>query len=160
MLNNHIEEVKTLEYIEWLVRFIDNKGGFTDDLWLYKKEEISEQDHYNVNLLQSFFGFIDKYCLRNLIEFQQNEGNLYYTINIKGNSYQVGLVVGQGAYNYINKVSFNSNRININQILADIPPLDIQNKMEKLKKLKVVLKECKKAGVPRESIRKAVHENL
>ena len=91
--------VKSPEYINWLVDFLEKYNQFDDDGFLYNKD-ISKDDEEKCRVISIFFRYI-----KNL----SNKYNIFnkdysYNFKLKGNFYNISTIVGQGAVTLIHKI--------------------------------------------------------
>ena len=95
--------VSNYDYISWLEKFTLKHEGFNDGTWLYTPEEISKEDLANVKDSCAFFDGIRKYCDKYYINTESRGSFERECIHIKHHNvgYEIGLVVGQGAYVYV-----------------------------------------------------------
>lgn len=144
------EIVSDYTYISWLEKFTLQHESFSDDSWLYKPEEISKDDNANVNRLQLFFEALSDYCHKYYIDIAYNKDFEVERINIKHNGvgYQLGLVVGQGAYMYVERKEVEDRAIDFCDIVNDTIPEDFEAKKALLKSFEEIVAEMKKIGVP------------
>lgn len=144
------EIVSDYTYISWLEKFTLLHGRFADDSWLYKPDELSKEDNANVNKLQLFFEALSDYCHKYYIDIAYNKDFEVERINIKHNGvgYQLGLVVGQGAYMYVERKEVEDNAIDFCDIVNDAIPEDFEVKKALLKRFEKIVAEMKKIGVP------------
>lgn len=107
-------KVKTLEYENWLVDYLNKYDEVSDllDLYLYQKSEwISDKDIDNIFLLHDFWNYknpkpdkikipID-FTLEELLSTDLDEE---IQIELQGNKYYFYKVAGQGCYDYFIKL--------------------------------------------------------
>ena len=122
------ELISNNNFILWLEQFTLRYNAFTDDDWLYKPDELSEVDTRNVGKLGLFFEAMSDYCHKYYINIDSNEMYEDECINIRHNGigYQLGLVVGQGAYIYVNRKTPEDNAIEVMDIVNDISPSNFE----------------------------------
>lgn len=152
--------ISNYDYISWLEKFTTLYEKFSDDSWLYKSEELSEEDNANVNILWLFFEAISDYCNKYYIDISSDRGDEEECVNIRHNGigYQFGLVCGQGSYVYVKRKIPEENAIAFDDILNDSVPMDFEDKKELLKKFEQTLAEMKKIGIPMFNILEIVNK--
>jgi len=111
-------------YIKWLEGFAKEHPNFSDDSWLYRPEEVSKEDYENVSKLSSFFCAIQRYAAENYIYSTPCEYGESYTIKYNSKLYEIGTIVGQGAFSFCNTIE-------INEKATIIPFEEISNPSEK-----------------------------
>lgn len=103
-------KVKSTEYLDWLVSFLDIHKSFSDDTWLYDEDKISKEDYERVKLISTFFHYISdlskEQFVPDVIEEYDEE---IYNFKLRGNYYQITTIVGQGAITFINKLEYDEN---------------------------------------------------
>lgn len=140
--------VSNCGYISWLENFTLAHGIFKDYSWLYTPEEISKEDFEKVQDLELFFEGIKRYCDKYYINTEISDGFEQECIHIKHNNvgYQIGLVVGQGAYVYVVREEPKADAIDFNDVLSDTKPKDFESKENLLKKFESAIYEMKNVG--------------
>ena len=98
------QTISNYDYISWLEQFTQSYGVFSEDSWLYKKEELSDGNYAKVETLRLFFNAISNYCRKFHINIEC-QGELFENVHIKHNNvgYELGLVVDQGSYVYVHR---------------------------------------------------------
>ena len=154
------ELISNNNFISWLEQFTLKYNDFTDDDWLYKPDELSEVDTRNVGKLGLFFEALSDYCHKYYINIDSNEMYEDECINIRHNGigYQLGLVVGQGAYIYVNRKTPEDNAIEFMDIVNDIPPSDFEAKKDLLKKFEQIIAEMNAMDIPKSVILERVNK--
>lgn len=98
--------VKSAEYQNWLVLFIDSleEKSFYDDKYLYD-DKIDKQDRENTFLLSYFQQFvINQMEEQRVLSYQDDEVNEHFYVKLKGNFYDIYTICGQGAVTFIEKL--------------------------------------------------------
>lgn len=155
------ELVSDYNYILWLEKFTLLYERFTDDMWLYRPEELSKEDSKNVENISLFFGALSEYCLKYHINFVRGERYKTESIDIRHNAvgYQIGLIVGQGAYVYVERKEPAENAIEFERIMKDIAPDDFEKKKALLQSFEQIVTEMKKIDVPTSAILEILNKN-
>lgn len=106
--------VKSEEYINWLCDFINIHKYFSDETWLYKREEISEEDYSNVELISTFFYYIGELADKQFILEESEDGyDTTYYFKVKNKFYEITTIVGQGAITSIKEIEYSSEHLYI-----------------------------------------------
>ena len=139
------------QYIEWLYNFTKRHSCFSDTRWDYEDPRtISDEDYEKVNMLDKFFGAIEDYYSKNLLP--ANGVGLHerwYTIKYKDVYFDIGVCIGQGAYNYVERYEDKPERyIEFEKIVADETHEQVEIKKEKLLRLEQILEEIKELDIP------------
>lgn len=156
------ELIANFNYINWLEKFTETHPNFADDTWLYAKNEIPGNDYSNVNKLSSFFSAIERYCREFLIETDDPTASFPTNItHIKHNDigYEIGLVVGQGAYAYVLREEISEKSIDFSAIMNNTPPKSYEEKTTLLKNLDSLLSALKEKDVPTENIASIIQKH-
>lgn len=142
--------VSNFEYISWLEEFTLRYESFTDDSWLYKGEELSETDKANVDKINILFEAVSDYCHKYYIDTTGKERFESERVYVKHNGvvYQIGLVVGQGAYVYVTRQEPTDVAIEFSDVVNDKKPADFDAKDEQVKKLAQIVADMKALNVP------------
>lgn len=94
------ENIKALmsntNYLDWLIKFTQDKEKFCDDDWLYFPERINDNDKENVDNLCLFYEGINKYAKENYIYPIPCEFGNYYRIKLNDIGFEIGILIGQG----------------------------------------------------------------
>ena len=148
------ELVSNDNYILWLENFTSVYKSFSDDSWLYKPEELSEVDAKNVERLSLFFEALSEYCAKYYINTSCNEEFEAERINIRHNGvgYQIGCVVGQGAYVYVERKAPRYDAIEFADVVNDVAPQDFESKKDLLSKFEQIVTEMKARNIPKSVI--------
>lgn len=146
--------VSNYDYISWLENFTKTHEGFSSDSWLYKKEELSEEDYDNVEKLYLFFNAISDYCRKFHINIEGKEQFEFENVHIKHNNvgYEFALICGQGSYVYVCREEPQDNAISFGNIMNNIVPAEFKEKEELLQKFKSLLSTMKEADLPSEVV--------
>lgn len=142
--------VSNYDYISWLEKFTLLHESFADNSWLYSPGEISKEDLSNVeNLCYFFNGITDGYCQKYYINTDSHDDFERECIHIKYNNvgYQIGLVVGQGSYVYVNREEPKDDAIEFCNVVNDIKPEDFETKESLLKEFESVILAMKNANI-------------
>ncbi len=111
-MERRAEIVKSQEYLDWLCNFVAEHEYFSDDTWLYKKEEISEDDYEKVELLSTFFHYISNLAdEQHILEESEDGYDITYYFKAKGYYYETTTLVGQGAVTSIHKIDYDENKL-------------------------------------------------
>jgi hypothetical protein len=137
------------EYIIWLIEFIKKHKTVTnssDD----NHNNFSEAERENIKNLDDFFGIIADYCNENLIEgvYNSEVQELVYIVCYKTEYFEIGVSVGQGAYNFVSTSEENINAVNFEDILNDKQSPDLIKKTGILKSLEKHLEYAEESDVP------------
>lgn len=146
--------VSNYDYISWLENFTLEHEEFNDCSWLYSSDEITEENLENVQALCSFFEGIGRYCDKYYINTEGNGDFEKECIHIKHDNvgYQIGLVVGQGAYVYVTREEPKTDAIDFCHVVNDTKPEDFEVKENLLKKIDFKICEAKDIGIPEKCI--------
>lgn len=146
--------VSNYDYISWLENFTLKHESFNDSSWLYNSEEISKEDLANVEDLCAFFDGIRNYCDKYYINTESSESFVQGCIHIKHHNvgYEIGLVVGQGAYVYVAREEPVSEAIEFCHVVNNTKPENFETKEKILKKLDFKICEAKDIGIPEKCI--------
>ena len=127
--------VSNYDYISWLENFTLKYELFNDSSWLYKPEEISKEDLANVEDLTCFFEGINNYCNKYYINTESSDSFVQGCIHIKHHNigYEIGLLVGQGAYVYVTREEPASDAIEFCHVVNDTKPENFETKENLLK---------------------------
>ena len=126
--------VESTDYIKWLEDFTKRYPSFSDDTWLYKKDEISKEDYANVCKISTFFSAIDLYARINYISGIPCEWGEYYSIEYNGKIYEIGTIVGQGAVSFCNTEDVNEQTTVIKFEEITVPSEATQKRTLQIKK--------------------------
>ena len=152
------EEIKGMmsntAYIEWLNLFTQDKGGFSDDDWLYFPEKISEFDRKNVEKLCLFYEGIDNYAQQNYIYPVSCEFGNFYRVKLNGFGFKIGILVGQGTVFFFNKDSLEKDKdfIDFNDIMTGKKQDNVDQINATLDSLSNMVITAYESGVPIETI--------
>lgn len=103
--------VKSQEYLNWLCNFVDIHKYFCDETWLYKQDEISEEDYHKVELISTFFHYISQLADEQFILEESEDGyDTSYYFKAKKNYYEITTIVGQGAITSIHKIEYDESK--------------------------------------------------
>jgi len=148
--------IENYDYINWLEKFTESEehSSFASDTWLYFPEKISVEDNANVDKLDMFFEVLQEYCETHLIETSVKAMFSTNVIHIMHNNigYEVGLVVGQGAFVYVSREEINENSIEFSAIMNNVPPKDYEAKAGMLDTLDFLIATLKEKDVPQKNI--------
>ena len=148
-------------YVEWINSFTDEKGGFTDNDWLYFPDKLNKNDLDNVDKLYLFYEGIERYTTKNFIYPIPCEFGCFYRIKINGIGYEVGMMSGQGTLFFVRRVPMNSDYfIDINDIINDKKQDNTESIMSDLDYLSNTIKNLYKRGVPFEAISKTINMTM
>jgi len=138
-------------YILWLEKFTLTYQRFADINWLYKPEELPEVDTNNVGKIEIFFEALSDYCQKYYINMDVNNTHESRHINIKYNGvgYEIGLIVGQGAFVYVGRKAPEDSAIDFNDVLNDIAPKDFDAKKDLIGKFEQIVTEMKAMNIPK-----------
>lgn len=147
-------------YIRWLEDFTNTHPEFSSEDWLYNPQKISNEDYKKVANLDLFFRAISDYAEEHCLESEfDNTGfnDIYFFIKFNDIAYRIGLIVGQGAYAYCNRLdSIPNHYINFNNVLANKGRDDMDIVQEKFNDLSNLVKSLRELKVPKRSIRDVV----
>ena len=148
------ELVSNTNYIEWLIKFTQDKKGFYDDEWLYFPEELKETDRKNVDKLHLFFQGIDNYAKANHIYPQPGDCSGLYKIRFNETGFAIGILVGQGTVFFCNKVDVEDEKefIDFNDIMNNKKQTSVNKINEILNNLSDVIESAYENGVPIQAI--------
>lgn len=144
------ELVSNYDYMLWLEAFTLLHENFTDDSWLYNPGELSESDNANVEKLNLFFDALSQYCHKYYINIECGEDFEEERMYIRHNNvvYQLGLVVGQGAYVYVIRKEPEDGAIEFSDVVNDVEPKEFEAKDAKMKEFKQLVAEMKTMNIP------------
>ena len=91
-------------YMRWLEEFTNEFESFSDDSWLYCKEEISEKNHEMVRMLSNLFEAVDSFAEMNYIPSKKVDFGYSYDISFNDNVYEIGFLQGQGTVFFVNRL--------------------------------------------------------
>lgn len=157
--------VKKYDYMNWLENFTKEHPSFSDDTWLYRKEEISEEDYKKVCKLSMFFCAIEGLSNKNYISGTPCDHGEYYSVEYNGKVYEIGTVVGQGAVSFCNteNVDENATVIKFEEIAnpseeTRIRTALIENQLDRINDLLGILANNKKLNIPIDVIEERTEE--
>lgn len=157
--------VKKDDYMKWLESFTKEHPSFSDDTWLYRKEEISEEDYNKVCKLSTFFCAIEGLTSQNYISGTSCAHGVYYSIEYNGKIYEIGTIVGQGAISFCNteNVDENVTAIKFEEFAnpseeTRIRTALIENQLDRINDLFAILVNNKKLNIPIEVIEERATE--
>ena len=105
-------------YINWLNDFTLKYSRFNSDDWLYFPNEISKDDLENVDNLYLFYSGLRDYAYENSINSVECNYGDFYKIKYDEIGYEVGIMVGQGAIFFCNRVKiYDNDFIDFNKII-------------------------------------------
>lgn len=166
-LINSEEKAKKLvsdtKYIVWLEEFTAKNHGFSDDSWLYDPDKLSAEDSENVRNLCSFFNGIAKYADNNFLPvYSEDAHESHVYIQFNGIGYEIGVVVGQGAYTYCQRLNIFSDKrfINFNDIVTNKKQKNVDYINKQLGKLSSAIHSLMELGVPEKAISGTVNNAL
>ena len=153
------ELISNCDYMMWLEKFTLLYSSFADNTWLYKPDEISENEKEKVEKLELFFEGLSEYCHKYYINISCNERFEEERINIKhdGIGYQLGLVIGQGGYVYVERKEPDENAIEFSDVLNDVVPADFESKKALLMQFEQLVSEIKAKDIPTSILLKIVN---
>lgn len=157
--NKRIKEmVSNFDYINWLIGFVQDKDGFSDDDWLYHPEELSQDDLKKVNELSLFFEGIQKYANENYYHCISCDFGGYYKIRLDENGFEIYCLHGQGTAFIIKKIAVDNDEefINLKDVIDGkrAPGALIVDK--KIEELSAVILSLREFGVPDEAVEEIV----
>ena len=91
------------EYMNWLDNFTKFNSSFNDE-YSYAKEKFQPEDLEKVRDLCILYGVIDDYARANYISAMPCNWGQFYCIKFNETGYHIGLIVGQGAVNFCERV--------------------------------------------------------
>ena len=146
------------DYIEWLYNFTKTFSYFSDIDWLYQiPRAVTDEDYKNVKMLTLFFEVVSEYFQDNLLPANGTTNNAWYTIKYKDVYLDIGVCVGQGAYNYVESHEEKPNRyVEFEKILANKSDSALKIKQERLLTLEHLLLEMYNLNIPRSEVIKKV----
>lgn len=143
-------------YIIWLEEFTKKHPNFSNDTWLYCPEKISKEDYNMVVKLPYFFGLIQKYAEKNFIKAGSEDSGFYemfYQIKFNNVGYKIGLICGQGAFNYCCRYDNAYEKfIDFNDIINSKKQDNVDVINEKLEQLSKLVNELIELEVPESTI--------
>lgn len=154
--------IKDTQYIEWLYNFTKRFPSFSDERWIYEEpKSISKEDSEKVSMLTTFFDAVENYFKKNLISANGKERDRWYTVKYKDVYFDIGVCIGQGAFNYVERQDKEQEKyVEFEKIVREVTDKYFQIKQEKLLRLEQLLSEIKKWEVPYEEIMIIVNKIL
>ena len=155
--------VSNTKYMLWLEEFTAKNHGFSDDSWLYNSEKLSAIDSENVHNLCSFFNGIAKYADNNFLPvYSEDAHESHVYIQFNGIGYEIGVVVGQGAYTYCQRLNIFSDKrfINFNDVVANKKQKNVDHINKQLNKLSASIHTLMDMGVPIKAITGTIEDAL
>ena len=141
---NYIEEqrekenkVRSIEYQNWLISFLDKWKRFSDDT----QDEIAKEDYKNTCLLSTFFSYIEKLAYeQNLFyEFEEDEKIFYFILKKK--KCFISVLFGQGVITSVGYITEKNNKDNIHYVKVDEPVTETELKMRELVQYIIINKD-------------------
>ena len=146
--------VSNTNYIEWLIKFTQDKEGFCNDDWLYFPEKLNEADRSNVYIFHLFFHGVENYAQANRIYPKPCDFGGFYKIRFNEIGFEIGMLVGQGTVFFCNKVAVKNEKefIDFNNIMNNKKQKGVNEINEVLNYLYDVILSADENGVPIQSI--------
>ncbi len=87
---DRVKNFEPAEYMKWLQKFTEEWPSFEKDDWDDDKSDISYEDYMNVQMLDLFFKYIEKYANKNYIPSDSNIlSEFAYCIVYNGEYYRI-----------------------------------------------------------------------
>ena len=99
--------MRSNRYFDWLSKFtISVGGGFSDDDWLYRPDDLSAIDLKRVSLLQHFCSGLMDYANKYKIPLEEADKFAGEAVNVRymNNNYKLGYLAGQGVFFYCKRL--------------------------------------------------------
>lgn len=147
--------MSSTDYIEWLDRFTQNIGGFSDDNWLYCPEKIDDEDRKKVENLGLFYEGIREYAKRQFINPTPCKHGDYFKIRLNDVGFEISMLGDQRNIVYFCKrvsITDEEEFIDFNDILINKNQDQTDQIKESLISLSNMIKDVYKSGVPIDSI--------
>lgn len=146
-------------YMEWLYEYTEGCPEFNTLNLEYKKG----CEHYDqLILLNDLFAAIDSYHRKNLLRAGQAGYEIWYNIKYKDAYFVIGVCVGQGAFNFVERVMEGLDGVDeytdFSQIMAGKQDDNYAMKCEKLRELEAFMKELKELKMPAGEIQNVFDE--
>ncbi len=144
------------DYIEWLIKFTQERGFFSDDQWAYSEEKISDEDKENVESLGLFYEGIDRYASKNFMYPIEKDFGGYYKVKIGDCGFKIGIFCGQGGFTFCERIPVEKEEdfIDFYDIINNKKQDNYDYICNTLKLLSNIIIEAHEAGVPT----KAIHD--
>ena len=152
------ELISNTDYMEWLYNFTRVYPNFVDTQWDYEvPEEMSSDDCEKVKLLTHFFTAIEEYSTLNLIASNGTERDFSYVMKYKDKYFEIGVCIGQGAFNYVvTSEKAETEYILFENIMNNSKDANLDVKLDKLEKIKLLTEELKALSTPEDAIVKTI----
>lgn len=153
--NNRMKELlSNVNYLKWLETFTKEYSVFSDNDWLYRQDEISNDDKQNVECLELLYMGIEQYASKNYIYPTNSRFGNFYKIKLDSISYEIGILTGQGTQFFCRRVENIDEQefIDFSDIIHNKKSIHrdaIKNNLNNLSHMIVSLYE---SGVPLEAI--------
>lgn len=147
------ELISNTSYIEWLCEFTQVRKKFISTQWVYQTDLLFADDSKNVDLLPDFFAAIEEYCEKNMIAYTGTQTERSYAIKYKGVHLDIGVCIGQGAFNFVERKDEVSDKdIDFEDIINAASHELLDKKLQKISELENLLDEMKDLGMSKEQI--------
>jgi len=160
------EKISTLtsntEYINWLIQFSKEEGGFSDSDWDYAKEKLDPATQEKVDNLQLLFESISRYARKNYIYSSPNAFGKYYCIKLNGVGLEIGYKAGQGTTFYCRRVPLEneSEFIDFMDIVENKKRPEVDRIESGLKVLSNTIMLLQANGIPLEAISETIDRTI
>lgn len=163
-LENQRRLISGTDYVDWLYEFTKKYPKFSDTTWLYEKDPtMSETDYSQVDLLQDFFGAVYRYYLDNLLEGNKEGYATWYNIKYKDAYFAIGIVVGQGASNFVTRYQsyeemLPESFVDFESILKKETDPELYKKKKAIREMQVQIEKVRDLGVSKETVESIIHQ--
>lgn len=150
------------EYINWLIQFSKEEGGFSDSDWDYAKEKLDPATQEKVDNLQLLFEGISRYARKNYIYSSPNALGEYYRIKLNGVGLEISYKTGQGTTFYCRMVPLEneSEFIDFMDIVENKKRPEVDRIESGLKVLSNTIMLLQANGIPLEAISETIDRTI
>ena len=128
------------DYIDWLVKFTNNKGGFDTSVLLYKADKYSERDQDNIRNIETLYEVVSEFAKENYIVPNFVEYGYYYSIKYKDVGFYIGIDVGQGTSFYCTRLDeVEDNSLDYMDIVNNNKLPETERKERRLEELSLII---------------------
>lgn len=153
---------KTDKYIKWLEKFTKENKVFYESDWQYNPEKITDKDRKNIKRLNILFPRIEKYASDNFIYPIIVDNEISYQIKYNGIGYKIGLLGGQGAEFFVERITITDKEhfIDFKDIQTNTPQEKTEYIKERLNRLTELMNKLVDKEIPIEAIEEVTDKTI
>lgn len=149
-------------YIDWLVRFTSNRGGFDTSILTYEGSKFNDVDKKNMENIETLYEVINEFAEKNYLSPNLVEFGNYYPIKYNDTYFYIGVDFGQGTSFYCTRLDeVDEDAIDYKVLVHNDKLSETIRKEEKLEQLSdIIISLLTEDNIPSEVVEKTINESF